>query len=251
MKARRRTASVSGTAAPSGSRQRSPAGAGGKPLGRRALTTLLFVLQPLARLQGRLAHGLTPWRRAFGLPHGGGLRALAGLGRERGATGWSESWHAPETWLASVEAALRAGGHAPRRGGDFDPWDLECGRGAALRARLNLVVEEHGEGRQLARVRLRPHLGRVALALAATFTALALAAVLDGAWVAGAVLALVPLAVLVRFLGELAAVAGRLEPALRLAPAAPQVLEESQPAGSGEHRGGTVEDVVLVQDSAA
>jgi len=41
-------------------------------LRRRALTGLLYLLQPLARLHGRIAHGLTPWRRrgprAFGLP---------------------------------------------------------------------------------------------------------------------------------------------------------------------------------------
>src|SRR5439155_3990086 len=30
---------------------------------RRALTGLLHLVQPLVRLEGRLSHGLTPWRR--------------------------------------------------------------------------------------------------------------------------------------------------------------------------------------------
>src|SRR5260370_32182274 len=59
--------------------------------GLRALTAGLFVIQPLARLWGRFAHGLTPWRQ----------RGSAGcrIPRSLRHTTWSESWSAAPEWL--------------------------------------------------------------------------------------------------------------------------------------------------------
>src|SRR5205085_8394241 len=81
------------------------------------LTASLYMLQPLARLYGRLLHGLVPWRRrgtpgyVWPHPHAYAL--------------WSEQWQDPAARLHSLEVDLRALGAWVCRGGDYDRWDLE------------------------------------------------------------------------------------------------------------------------------
>ena len=53
----------------------------------RAVTAFLHMLQPIARLGGRLRYGLAPWRRRS-------VPALA-LPRPRTSNIWSEEWHVP------------------------------------------------------------------------------------------------------------------------------------------------------------
>src|SRR5262249_55126590 len=65
---------------------------------RRGLTALLHLLQPLARLTGRLENGLSPWRTR-------GPRTLA-IPRAHRAALWSERWQAPVAWLQAFETAL-------------------------------------------------------------------------------------------------------------------------------------------------
>src|SRR5439155_921310 len=117
-------------------------------LGMRSLTALLHLLQPLARLYGRLSSGLAPWRRR-------GPFALA-LPWPRTFAIWCEQWRAPGERLQSIEAALRAEGLSVFRGGDFDRWDLEVQGSMFGKARLRTAVEEHGLGRQLVRFRIWP-----------------------------------------------------------------------------------------------
>jgi ABC-type multidrug transport system fused ATPase/permease subunit/GT2 family glycosyltransferase len=158
----------------------SPRFPGTSPLDRarlRALTAWLHLIQPLARLTGRLRYGLTPWRR----------RGLIGLGlpSPRTLAVWrEEDWKASEEWLRSLEVALKAGGAAVMRGGDFDQWDLEVRGGMLGAARTRLAVEEHGGGKQLGRFRVWPKLWRRGVALIAAFAGLAAGAALDGAWTA-------------------------------------------------------------------
>jgi GT2 family glycosyltransferase len=86
-------------------------------LGLRTLTAFLHLLQPLARLRGRLQNGLTPWRRrrmlGFSLPW------------PQAPVFWAEHGQAPDKWLQEIEAALQADGSVALRGGDYDRWDLE------------------------------------------------------------------------------------------------------------------------------
>ncbi len=89
---------------------------------RRVLMLAGLVLgQSLYRTRGRIAGGLTPFRR-------------------RGASGftfprtirleeWSEEWHSMEARLRVVEERLIASGAAVRRGGDFESFDLEVRTG--------------------------------------------------------------------------------------------------------------------------
>jgi GT2 family glycosyltransferase len=139
--------------------RRAAAGGGGRrrPLPQRlaagALTALLVLTQPAARLVGRVEAGLTPWRR--------GCRAGLRLPRVRVVSTWHEQWRSPTDRVAALEAALRADGLRVRRGDGCERWELHAAAGAFGGVRLRAAVEEHGRGRQLVRVRVRPHVPRL------------------------------------------------------------------------------------------
>jgi len=143
-------------------------------------TACLCLLQPMARLCGRLPHGLTFWRRrgttGFSLPR----RWTADL--------WSAQSRTIEERLQSLERALRTFGAVAIRGGGYDRWDLEVVGGMLGYARLSMAVEYHGDGRQLLRIRSWPQCSVVGLALTLLFSALSAKAALDHGWAASAVL---------------------------------------------------------------
>jgi hypothetical protein len=113
------------------------------------VTGVLFLLQPLARLSGRLQLGLTPWRSVS--PQ----RLVAPWPRT--LTIWSETWRSAGEWLVAIEGAVRSvPGVAVGRGGEFNRWDIEARGGPAGTARLRLGVEDHGDGKQLVRLRVWP-----------------------------------------------------------------------------------------------
>jgi hypothetical protein len=126
---------------------------------------VLHLMQPIARLAGRIGRGLTPWRR----------RGVAGFcfPWKRNHQIWSETWQAPEERLAALEGALRERGASVRRGGDFDRWDLELRAGLLGSVRIDLVCEEHGQGKQLVRVRIWPKATNFALMLIVALTTVA------------------------------------------------------------------------------
>ncbi|MEJ7892344.1 MAG: glycosyltransferase [Solirubrobacteraceae bacterium] len=163
-------------------------------LSRRALVALLHVLQPLVRLEGRVRHGLTPWRRR------GTARRAWPVNRE--LQWWSETWRDPVERVRDAEAAIVASDAVVRRGGDFTPWDLEVPGGTLAGVRLVMLVEEHGQGQQFIRLSSRPVWSRAALAMVAALAALGLTAALDGALVAAAALAALAAALGARTLAE-------------------------------------------------
>ena len=169
-------------------------GSRGARLKAYALAALLHLLQPIARLRGRLKHGLSPWRAR-------GVQRFA-LPRAHAVAVWTERWRAPETRLQGIEGSLRLGASIVRRGGDFDRWDLEV-RGAVLgSARMLMGVEEHGQGRQMVRVRLWPRAAGAGLGAVVILAGLAAAALLDGAGTASAMLALAAVALGARIAWE-------------------------------------------------
>lgn len=165
-----------------------PRGAAGLKL--RMITTLLHLMQPLARLIGRLRHGLSPWRDPdWSAPLQGkepsrqkGLRLLL----HRKTVLWSERWESAESRLHTLQSALKEKGATARLrcGGDFDPWDLELDGGLFASARLQMVIEEHGGGRQLIRFRLWPRIRSGGGFLLILSLLLSAAAARDGAWIA-------------------------------------------------------------------
>ncbi len=146
------------------------------------MTTFLHMLQPSARLWGRLRSGLTPWR----------WRGPAGRAfpRSRSWMVWSETWHPLESWVAALEDSLLRSQTVLIRGGDFDRWDLNLRGGLFGRARILTAVEEHGGGRQLIRFRAWPWPTRVGLLSSVLLASLAISAALGGAPHAAAVLGL-------------------------------------------------------------
>jgi GT2 family glycosyltransferase len=144
------------------------------------LTALLSLLQPLARLWGRLRFGLTPWRE----------RGVAGLAFPWLATCsiWSEQWQAPTQWLRFAESAVRVQGAVVLRGSEYDRWDLEARVGTLGAVRLLMATEEHGAGRQLLRFHAWPRGSPCWLALMLGSATLALGAALGQAWAAASLL---------------------------------------------------------------
>ena len=116
---------------------------------KRALIAWLHLLQPTARLRGRLSYGLHPLRRTTG-----GFPLV--MPRRRIHTLWSENWRSMEKRLEEVEQTLHSLGARTVRGGAFDEWDLEVRGGIFAGVRLLMGIEEHGHGRQLVRIKLQP-----------------------------------------------------------------------------------------------
>jgi O-antigen biosynthesis protein len=145
------------------------------------VTTFLHLLQPLARLLGRVRWGLTPWRWV--------KAESPSLPRPNSIVLWSEVWHAASHRLEEVESALKQLGVVVRRGGDFDNWDLEIRSGLLGSARLLMVAEEHGQGRQLVRWRVSPKYSEIGLAVLSTLIAISVGAGSARAWIACAAVA--------------------------------------------------------------
>jgi O-antigen biosynthesis protein len=186
------------------------------------MTAGLHLLQPLARLHGRLRHGLTLWRRR-------GAPFLATPVR-RTATVWSESWQDPSHRLRLLEAALKDDGAPTARGGDYDGWDLEVRAGLLGGARTVMTTEEHGNGRQLVRFQFWPKYSPGALVILLLLTALTAWAASDQAWAACAAIALGTVVVALRTVQESATGMAALLLAQRSLAGAALVSPRPQPA---------------------
>jgi hypothetical protein len=163
-------------------------------IARLGLVSFLFLVQPLARLHGRLENGLGPWRLR-------GARKLA-WPRARTATAWYRRWRPCEERLGALERAIREQGVVVTRGGDFDSWDLDV-RGSLLGGvRVRCAVEEHGAGQQLLRVRAWPRYSVLGHALMLGLVGLTAMAALQSAWLVCAVLAVLAGVVTRRMLRE-------------------------------------------------
>jgi glycosyltransferase involved in cell wall biosynthesis len=179
---------------------------GTAPWKRRLLTAALHLLQPIARLRGRLRHGLSPWRAR------GARRPISPHPRRRVL--WTQRWRAPEERLRGIEEALRQAGTVVRRGGDFDRWDLEARGGLFGSARLLVGVEEHGQGQQMVRAQVWPRVAAAALAVVAALAALTGAAAFGRAPIPAGVLGLAALATAARIAWECGLAARALDDAL-------------------------------------
>src|SRR5437773_11015551 len=149
---------------------------------RRLLTAALHLLQPLARLRGRLREGLTPWR-CRGTVQPAPLWPVT-------SSMWSERYKAQEQRLDVLKATLREEAACVLLGGRHDRWDLEVRGGFLGAARLLLGVEEHPGGHQMLRLRWWPDVPARGPLLTLAFALLARSALHDQAWVAMALLGL-------------------------------------------------------------
>ena len=173
----------------------------------RVLTTMLHLLQPPARLVGRVGHGLTPWRSTA-------LGRVA-VPRTRRTQVWAERWRPGVGWVEALERALRDGPGLVVCGGEYDHWDLEVRGGTLGAARLAVVVEDHDGGRQLARFRSCPRLSPGAVLVGFMLTALAAGAGAAGAPVVAAALGAGTLALWATMLRQAAVASGAAVRAMR------------------------------------
>ena len=124
-----------------------------------ARVALLCLLQPAARLWGRIEEGLTPWRR-----HG---RARSRPPWPRSTSIWSQRWRSADERLHEVGTRLGEAGAVVTSGGSSDRWEHRVRGGSLASACLRMCLEEHGGGCQLARFRLYPRPSRTAAVAAA------------------------------------------------------------------------------------
>jgi GT2 family glycosyltransferase len=173
---------------------------------RRVLTAALHLLQPLARLRGRLREGLTPWRCRGTLQPAPLWPVTSSM--------WSERWQAQEQRLEFLKATLREEAACVLLGGEHDRWDLAVRSGFFGGARLLMGVEDHAGG-QLVRLRWWPYVPALGPVLTVGFAALTLGALHDDAWPAAAVLGLVALLFAVRTLEQCGAAMATITRGLR------------------------------------
>ena len=147
----------------------------------RILVAWLHLIQPLARLIGRIRHGVAPWQWSSWLVQ------PALLGRKHSI--WSEEWQPIEKRLSDVENILAHKREAIRRGGDFDRWDLEVRGGLLGYIRALGVIEEHGSGKQLFRLKAWPSFPRPVIVVTIILSLVAAYAAYDQAWLAAIALA--------------------------------------------------------------
>lgn len=156
----------------------------------RALTAAMHVVQPLARLRGRLRWGLTPWRAR-------GRRGLA-LPRSQNLSAWSESWTDPGDRVRNVRTRLVAYGAPARLAPGAERWDIESWGGLLGAARMRIAVEEHSAQRQMTRARLWPRYSAWGFMTAIALGVVAAIAGLDGAMIPAAIIGAVALLLLAR-----------------------------------------------------
>jgi len=175
----------------------------------RALTAFLHLMQPLARLIGRIKVGLTPWRKC-----GVASSVALPLPWPRTFTIWSQHWRSSIAWLESVEEGIRALRAVILRGGDFDDWDLEVRGGMFGSVRLLMAVEEHGGGNQYVRIRSWPRCTGAGIFITLFFAALGAASAAAQAWFACGALNAIAIVLMMRVVIECSAAMSTLSDVL-------------------------------------
>lgn len=177
----------------------------------RLTTAFLHVLQPMARLYGRLNQRLTRWR---------GHQRLAlvwprtvTLGREV----WPHDGHLP-----ALETALRDATLSVQPSREGDGWDLEVRGGLFGKVRTRTSLANAESDKPMIQFRSWPVGSAYGVALGIAFTLLAVGAVIDQAYVTAAVLGGVSIFIAYRVWQECAwAMSGLLDGLKRLGASVP------------------------------
>jgi GT2 family glycosyltransferase len=199
------------------------------------VTAGLHLIQPLARLTGRLCSGLTPWRQ--------NISEQLVIPQPRTLTVWSEEWLGQTDRLESIERYLQTQRFLVQRGGDFDRWDLHIKAGLCGGVRTRMAIEEHGAGKQLVRCRVWPRFSLIAMTAICLLGLFSAWSFLDHAWVIGTILGSCSLLLALRMYQEYVFATFSIQKALTQEPVL-RTLKQSleQPAD--------VEDELLLPQSA-
>jgi GT2 family glycosyltransferase len=171
------------------------------------ITAFMHLQQPLARLIGRLRHGLSPWRR-----RGGDVRSSP---FPNSVSVWREQWLDPNEMLGRLQEALADRGATMAVGSTSDAWDIQVRGGLLANMKILMAVEEHGGGKQLYRFRIRPSVSAPVLSVFCLFLAVSVWAGLDGALGVSLIAGLCAIVIAARAVSDAAAAAGILTTGLR------------------------------------
>jgi GT2 family glycosyltransferase len=173
----------------------------------RAAIFFLQLLQPIARLKGRLGSGPMPWN----------WHLIATRPRFFPLTMklWRDEWQDSSETLKNLRSKLRGSSIVVKSGGDYDRWDLEAREGQFGGCRLLLATQSYGTGRQLLRYRIFPRYSGLVLAVSALFAVISIVAGLSGTWIPGIVSGSVAGILLALAILETGFAAGRLRDVLR------------------------------------
>jgi O-antigen biosynthesis protein len=158
-----------------------PEPSGRTDLATRGLLGLLYLLQPLARLRGRLLAGLWPGRSFT-------VTDRSGVPRMRDQQ-WRETAKDPHERLRVLETSTRLLGARSVRGDPDDAWDLELRVGAFGAARIFHSSTELADGARLVRARVRQRFRAKAYVGVALLIPAATGAGASGAWLSSLLLA--------------------------------------------------------------
>jgi O-antigen biosynthesis protein len=168
-----------------------------------SLIVVLHIIQPVARLRGRIKHGLTPWRIRGAKAS---MKHLTFL-KPKTLVHWSEgSWKANEAWLEEIEQNIIGLKARVRRGGDFDNWDIETRNGLFSTAKGVLTVEEHGANKQYLKFRYSANYSVSGLILIGLFASIAVLAASDQSWIVAGVLSIFTFAIAAKYVLDSASV---------------------------------------------
>ena len=156
------------------------------------LITSLHLIQPVARLYGRIKNGLTPWRK-----RGAAIKLKSFLfffGNN--FSHWSEEWKSSEEWLTAIEKNLTDLKTRVNRGGVFDKWDLEVKNGLFSKSRSIITIEEHGAGKQLLRFKSWSVISLTGIIIPSLFISLAIFAEINNEMLISGIIGILGIAML-------------------------------------------------------
>ncbi|MHA1237112.1 MAG: glycosyltransferase [Candidatus Hodarchaeales archaeon] len=139
------------------------------------VTSCLNLLQPIARLLGRVQNGLTPWRS-------NNNNARIVMPWPIKTSFWNENWIYPEDRLQSIEKYLIDNNFVVKRGDSFDNWDLEVRGGLFGSSTMLMESEDHEDGMQLSRFKITPKVSNFSVFILFLFISLMLFSGLNQSW---------------------------------------------------------------------
>ena len=173
----------------------------------RSAIFFLQLMQPLARLKGRLGSGLAlrNWHWTGTRPRFFPLTMKL----------WRDEWRDPRETLKDLQTKLRDSGTIVKSGGDYDRWDLEVREGRFGGCRLLLATQSYGTGKQLLRYRIVPRYSGIVLAVCALFAVISIGAWMSGNWIPSMVSGFLAGLLIARTILDAGFAAGRLRNALK------------------------------------
>lgn len=177
----------------------------------RFLITILHLIQPMARLIGRLKNGLSPLNRTRIISK----EKTPTIFHSSVLTIWSEKWRAAEDWLEDIEKNVIKLKSRVQRGGSFDRWDIQARNSIFSISRGLLAVEEHGGGKQLIRFKIWPSPSRMIVAAFLLLLGIIILAFVHHAVSVGLILSLILLGTFIEYAIDTALTLRQLKVAFR------------------------------------